>query len=82
MKTMLNLLTLADTMTRSSGRWIMLDDDGYRGTLSTRASSWKRRPPAAFASGCFQFRVRRDIEHEGRWILWGRHMPVTIPINL
>lgn len=78
---MLNLAALADTMRLASGRWIMLDDDGYRGTLSSRATSWKKRPPTAFASGCFEFRVRRNIEDANRFILWGRHMPRAIPID-
>lgn len=80
MKKMLDLEDLAGVMRRAAGHWQMLDEDGYRGGLSSRATSWKRRPPAAFASGRFEFRVRQDPERPGdRFVLWGRHVPVTFP---
>lgn len=81
-KTMLDLEAIADLMRRNAGHWMMLDEDGYRSALKSKATGWKRRPPKAFASGRFEFRVLKDKYAEPRWargrfVLWGRFMPVT-----
>lgn len=80
MKKMLDLAEVADLLRRNAGHWMMVDADGYRSALSSRATAWKRRPPAAFGAGRFEFSVRKDPElGNDRIILWGRHVPATFP---
>jgi hypothetical protein len=82
MKKILDLDRLVDLMRRNSGHWMMLDEDGYRGRLSSRATSWKARPPKPFAPYRLEYRVRQDPERKGdRFVLWGRHVHATFPLD-
>lgn len=83
MRTMLRLFELDDLMRRNSGRWMILDEGVRRSALDNRAYVWRRRPPKAFASRRYTFRVRRDVESArsgiDNFVLEGRHSFTTYP---
>jgi hypothetical protein len=69
---------IANLLRLASGTWIEIRRDQHNRVYAL-ISKYRRHPPAAYASGRFEFRAEGLEYGTGETRLMARHVPVTFP---